>query len=154
MRSCGKLPIQGLVDTRNRPHTDAMASFSDLFWLLVLAGAIASWYRLTRAREVAVRAATGLCKRYGLQLLDQSVGLRGMRLQGVDGVRRLERCYGFEVSLDGQSRQMARLWMAGNEIASYSLPGTDSPELETVVATDSIVHGANVISLADRRRLH
>lgn len=131
-----------------------MASFSDLFWLLVLAGGIASWYRLTRAREIAARAAAGLCKRYGLQLLDQSVGLRAMRLQGVDGVRRLERCYGFEVSLDGQSRQSARLWMAGHDIASYSLPGADAPELETVVAIDPLVHGSNVISLADRRRLH
>jgi hypothetical protein len=131
-----------------------MSSFTDLFWLFMLAAAIASWYRLTRAREVAARAAANLCKRYGLQLLDQSVGLRAVRLQGVDGGRRLERCYGFEVSLDGQSRQPARLWMAGDDIASYSLPGTDSPELETVVATEPLLQATNVISLADRRRLH
>lgn len=137
-----------------RPHTDPMASFSDLFWLMALAAGIASWYRLTRAREVAVRAAAALCKRNGLQLLDQSVGLRSIRLQGVDGVRRLERCYVFEVSEDGQTREMARLWMAGHDVVSFSLPMAGSPALETVVATDSIVHGANVISLADRRRLH
>lgn len=131
-----------------------MSSFTDLFWLFMLAAAIASWYRLTRAREVAARAAANLCKRYGLQLLDQSVGLRAVRLQGVDGGRRLERCYSFEVSLDGQSRQPARLWMAGDDIASYSLPGTDSPELETVVATEPLLQATNVISLADRRRLH
>ena len=131
-----------------------MTSFTDLFWLLALAGGIASWFRLTRAREVAVRAAAGLCKRHGLQLLDQSVGLRAIRLQGVDGGRRLERCYGFEVSEDGQTREAARLWMAGNEISSFSLPTAGSEGLETVVATDSVVHGANVISLADRPRLH
>jgi hypothetical protein len=44
--------------------------------------------------------------------------------------------------------------MAGHEVVSFSLPMAGSPALETVVATDSIVHGANVISLADRRRLH
>jgi len=137
-----------------RPHTGPMASFSDLFWLMALAAGIASWYRLTRAREVAVRAASSLCKRHGLQLLDQSVGLRAIRLQGVDGVRRLERCYAFEVSEDGQSRETARLWMAGHDVVSFSLPMSGGPALETVVATDSIVHGANVISLADRRRLH
>jgi hypothetical protein len=121
---------------------------------MALAAGIASWYRLTRAREVAVRAAAALCKRNGLQLLDQSVGLRSIRLQGVDGVRRLERCYVFEVSEDSQSRELARLWMAGSDVVSFSLPMSGSPALETVVATDSIVHGANVISLADRRRLH
>ncbi|URL59441.1 DUF3301 domain-containing protein [Luteibacter flocculans] len=131
-----------------------MSSFTDLFWLFVLAATVACWYRLTRAREVAVRAATALCKRHSLQLLDQSVGLRAIRLQGVDGVRRLERCYAFEVSEDGQSRQPARLWMAGNDVASFSLPLSGSPELETVVATDSVVHSGNVVSLADRRRLH
>jgi hypothetical protein len=130
-----------------------MNSVSDLFWLLGLAALIASWYRLTRAREVAVRAATALCKRHGLQLLDQSVGLRAIRLQGVDGVRRLERCYAFEVSEDGQSRQAAKIWMAGDEVASYSLPHAGNPELETVVATETGLPG-NVISLADRRRLH
>jgi hypothetical protein len=131
-----------------------MSSFTDLFWLFALAAGIGSWYRLTRAREVAVQAAARLCKRHGLQLLDQSVGLRAMRLQGVDGGRRLERCYTFEISEDGQTRQSARLWMAGNDVASFSLPMSGSPALETVVATDAIVHGGNVISLADRRRLH
>jgi hypothetical protein len=130
-----------------------MNSVSDLFWLLGLAAVIASWYRLTRAREVAVRAATALCRRHGLQLLDQSVGLRAIRLQGVDGVRRLERCYAFEVSADSQSREPAKLWMAGDEVVSYALPHSGNPELETVVATETGLPG-NVISLANRRRLH
>jgi hypothetical protein len=131
-----------------------MSSFTDLFWLFVLGAGIGAWYKLTRAREIAARAATGLCKRPGLQLLDQSVGLRAIRLQGVDGGRRLERCYGFDVSHDGTSRHAARLWMAGNEIASFSLPLSGAPELETVVATDPGVYGGNVVSLADRRRLN
>jgi len=130
-----------------------MSSFTDLIWLLLLAAGVAAWYRLTRAREIAVRAAMALCKRHGLQLLDQSVGLRAVRWQGVDGVRRLERCYAFEVSEDGQTRQAARLWMAGNDVASFSLPMSGAPELETVVATDAFVHTGNVVSLADRRRL-
>jgi hypothetical protein len=137
-----------------RPHTDSMSSINDLIWLFVLAAGVATWYRLTQAREVAVRAATALCKRHELQLLDQSVGLRAIRWQGVDGVRRLERCYAFEVSDDGQSRQPARLWMAGNGVVSFSLPHSGAPELETVVATDAFVHTGNVVSLADRRRVH
>jgi hypothetical protein len=129
-----------------------MTSFNDLLWLAVIAAPMAAWYHLTRAREVAVRAATALCKRHGLQLLDQSVGLRGLRLQGVDGVRRWQRCYAFEVSDNGQDRQMARLWMAGEEVISFSLPHNGAPDLETVVATDAVVHRSNVVSLADRRR--
>ncbi|QDE38827.1 DUF3301 domain-containing protein [Luteibacter pinisoli] len=130
-----------------------MNSFSDLFWMLGLAALIASWYRLTRAREVAVRAATALSRRHGLQLLDQSVGLRAFRLQGVDGGRRLERCYAFEVSEDGQSRQPAKIWMAGDAVVSYALPHSGNPELETVVASETDLP-TNVISLSDRRRAH
>ncbi|TCV94924.1 uncharacterized protein DUF3301 [Luteibacter rhizovicinus] len=132
-----------------------MTSFTDLFWLLLLGGIIGAWMKLTRAREVAAREAQALCQRHGLQLLDQSVGLRGIRLRRFGDGRRLERCYGFEVSGDGQTREAARLWMSQGVVTGFSLPTRDARELESVVATQTSLGGpqeSNVVSLADRRQ--
>ncbi|MBB3229052.1 hypothetical protein FHW69_003701 [Luteibacter sp. Sphag1AF] len=132
-----------------------MVTFPDLFWLLLLGGVIGAWLKLTRAREVAAREAQALCQRHGLQLLDQSVGLRGIRLRRFGESRRLERCYGFEVSVDGQTREPARLWMAENVMTGFSLPTHDTRELASVVATQTNLPGHNennVISLAERRQ--
>ena len=67
MGACGKPTRQGLVVLPKRPHTDPMASFTDLFWLMALAAGIASWYRLTRAREVV--AVEILCACQAIDLL-------------------------------------------------------------------------------------
>lgn len=99
-----------------------MSDFSNLLLLLVLATAVGGWLKLSVARERAVREARQQCQQHGLQLLDETVGLRGLRLRRVNGLRRLERCYGFEVSIDGHDREPGRLWMLGDVMTSLSLP--------------------------------
>ncbi len=99
-----------------------MGSLSDLMLLLVTAAAIGSWMQLSRAREQAAVEARRLCHRHGLQLLDDSVGLRGLRPRRIGGRLALERCYGFEVSIDGDDREPSRLWMAGQRLTGYKLP--------------------------------
>lgn len=99
-----------------------MSDLSNLLLLLVLAAIVGLWLRLSVARERAVREARRQCQQHGLQLLDETVGLRGLRLRRVNGLRRLERCYGFEVSIDGNDREPGRLWMLGDTMSSLSLP--------------------------------
>ncbi|HEV7776116.1 MAG TPA: DUF3301 domain-containing protein [Luteibacter sp.] len=138
-----------------------MATLSDLFLLLVLGAVVGIWLKMTRAREVAVREARRLCERHGVQLLDQSVGLRGLHLRRFGTKRRIERCYGFEVSSDGESRQSARLWMAGDAMTGFSLPTRDTRGLENVVpqeeqaALPAPPAASNVIPMRPRgTRLH
>ncbi|MDE1893008.1 MAG: DUF3301 domain-containing protein [Pseudomonadota bacterium] len=99
-----------------------MSDLLNLLSLLVFGAVVGLWLKLSRARERATHEARQLCGRYGLQLLDETVGLRGLRVRRVNGVRRLERCYGFEVSIDGDDRQPGRLWMIGDALSSLSLP--------------------------------
>ncbi|MHA6204373.1 DUF3301 domain-containing protein [Dyella soli] len=103
-----------------------MSELSDLFLLLVLLSIIGLWLKLSRARELATQEARGQCRQHGLQLLDESVGLRSLRPRRVHGGWLLERCYTFEVSIDGNDREPGRLWMIGRTLTGLSLPTIQS----------------------------
>ena len=102
-----------------------MSQASDLIALLALAAVAGLWLRSTAAREHAVEEARRQCAQHGLQLLDATVGLRGLRVRRVGSRRRLEFGYAFEVSVHGDDRLDGRLWMHGNELAELSLPKVD-----------------------------
>ena len=102
-----------------------MSDLSNLLLLLVLGAIVGLWLKLTVARERAIREARQQCQLHGLQLLDETVGLRRLRLRRVNGLRRIERCYGFEVSIDGHDREPGRLWMIGDALSSLSLPSIE-----------------------------
>jgi hypothetical protein len=108
-----------------------MSDFSALVLLLVLGATVGLWLKLSVARERAVRVARQQCRLHGLQLLDETVGLRALRLRRVNGLSRVERGYGFEVSIDGHDREPGRLWMIGDALTDLSLP-----VIEPVVAAD------------------
>lgn len=99
-----------------------MSDVFNLLLLLALVAVVTSWLKLSAARERAVHEARRQCRQHGLQLLDETVGLRALRLRRVNGLRRIERCYGFEVSIDGHDREACRLWMLGDSLTSLSLP--------------------------------
>ena len=99
-----------------------MGNVNDLLILLALIAVTGLWLKLSAARERATTEARQQCERYGLQLLDETVGLRALRLRRVTGRRRLERCYGFEVSIDGADREQGSLWMLGSTLSELRLP--------------------------------
>ena len=124
-----------------------MGRFNDLFLLLLLASLVIAWLKLSRLRELAVVEARRQCERHGLQLLDETVGLRSVRLRKLDGMRVIERCYGFEVSIDGDDREPAHLWLAHGRLTGLSLPTIETriPEHDEADADAS-----NVVPLHPR----
>ncbi|HEV2539631.1 MAG TPA: DUF3301 domain-containing protein [Frateuria sp.] len=108
-----------------------MNQLSDLIALLAFAAVAGLWFKSTRARERAVDEARRQCLQHDLQLLDETVGLRSLRLRRVDGRRQLEVGYGFEVSVQGDDRQEGRLWMRGDRLARVSLPGIGGTARDT-----------------------
>ena len=134
-----------------------MSDLSNLLLLLILGALVGLWLKLSTARERAVQEARRQCQQHGLQLLDETVGLRGLRLRRVNGLRMLERCYGFEVSVDGHDREPGRLWMIGNALTSVSLPTIELLSHEDAVAGTTLPPpGSNVVPLRPRtnHRLH
>lgn len=131
-----------------------MSDLSNLLLLLGLGASVGLWLKLSAARDRAVREARVQCSRHGLQLLDETVGLRGVGLQRINGLRRIERCYGFEVSIDGQDREPGRLWMIGNALTRLSLPTIELlPPAEKAHDDTPSSNHSNVVSLESRRRL-
>jgi hypothetical protein len=112
-----------------RGHTlTLMLSITDLFLLLVFCGAVAAWMGLTAARDRAILEAQRLCNESNVQLLDQSVSLRALRLHRDEGHIGVERRYGFDLSTDGQSRQSGQIWLRGNRVVHVILPDV-APEV-------------------------
>ncbi|BDU20469.1 DUF3301 domain-containing protein [Dyella sp. GSA-30] len=132
-----------------------MGELSDLFLLLALLTIVGLWLKLNRAREQATAEARQQCLRHGLQLLDETVGLRSLRLRRVGGRLGVERCYSFEVSIDGDDREPGRLWLIGTVMTGLSLPTIELylPEAPPRVRLDESKD--NVVPLRPRdRNLH
>jgi Protein of unknown function (DUF3301) len=131
-----------------------MSDLSNLLLLLLLGAVVGLWLKLSVARERAIKEARQQCQQHGLQLLDETVGLRGVRLRRVNGLRLIERCYGFEVSIDGDDREPGRLWMIGNALTGLSLPTIELvPRESTVRSTNAPTPGSNVVPLHPRGRM-
>jgi predicted ATPase len=131
-----------------------MSDIEDMLLLLVLCAIVILWLKLTSARERAMSEARAQCERYGLQLLDESVGLRAVRIRRVDGLRRIERGYSFEVSTDGDDRAQGRLWMIGSSMTELSLPTIEVTSTESIVAEAlaKAKASSNVVQLHPGRR--
>ena len=131
----------------------AVALYMLIFYrLLGLVAIVALWLKLSSARERAVYEARRQCQQHGLQLLDETVGLRALRVRKFNGLRRIERCYGFEVSIDGHDRESCRLWMLGDTMSSLSVPITERlPHEESTERTAGSIPDGNVLPFRPRQ---
>jgi hypothetical protein len=90
--------------------------------LLLIALVVWAWMDALRARELAIAHGRDLCREAGVQLLDQTVSLKRLRIARRDGLPTLVRRYGFEVSIDGSDRHRCHLDLGGRRLEAWSLP--------------------------------
>ena len=115
--------------------------------LLILVAAYV-WHDVLRARERARFLAHDLCARAGVQLLDQTVALRRLRVQRVPHRGLLvRRCYAFDFSTSGADRRRGSLDLLDGEVAAYDLPA-----LEPAPPGSAPPPGGNVIEMRPRER--
>lgn len=129
-----------------------MSELPDLILLLILLAIVGGWLKLSRAREQATQEARQQCRQHGLQLLDESVGLRSFKLRRAQGLLFWERCYTFEVSIDGDDREPGRLWMSGRTLTGLSLPTIQSHLPGLMTEHVSPPAESNVVPLRPRLR--
>lgn len=127
--------------------------------LLLIGVAIALWMNAMRARERAVIIVRHLCERANVQLLDQSVSLRGFRFTRIDGRLALRRRYGFEVSVDGNDRHRGHVDIKGDVAEHWSLPwaaardeARDIIEVPRAALPGRTLEGSNVTVVDFNRR--
>jgi hypothetical protein len=88
--------------------------------LLLLTGWL--WWDGTRKRELAVQAARHVCQRAGVQLLDDTVALNGMRLRRDQQQRvQIGRDYAFEYTDTGDNRMPGRVYLLGERVLDIQL---------------------------------
>lgn len=84
-----------------------------LFWF---------WMDSIKARELAVSHASRVCAEEGVQLLDDTVAIRSLRLaRNESGGLRLMRKYDFEFSDTGENRRSGWLVLLGCQLESTHL---------------------------------
>lgn len=85
-----------------------LAFFLALAWL---------WWDSMQAREAAVVAARTACEAEGLQFLDDTVGIAGLRpARNANGRLLLQRAYDFEFSDTGDNRMKGSVVMLGRRV--------------------------------------
>ena len=89
--------------------------------ILIIAGGL-FWVDSLKARERALEAGRGACKRYGVQLLDETVQFAQLRpARDDEGRLRLRRTYTFEFSDTGDNRRHGAIVMLGGELQDLQL---------------------------------
>ena len=93
------------------------------FLLLAFLAAVAwLWWDSLQSREAAVAAARAACLAEGLQFLDDTVGIAGIKpARNDDGRLRLQRRYEFEFSDTGANRIKGSIVMLGDRVLLLDL---------------------------------
>ena len=119
--------------------------------LLMLCAAFAAWiWRGYGIRELALQMARRHCEKLDIELLDENVALRGLRLQrDRQGRLRLARDYNFEFTVTGDQRLSGCITLFGRQLGKVEL----QPHPFTA-RDEEVLPSAQVIQLADWRREH
>lgn len=91
--------------------------------MIVCAGVFAYWSAGRAAAERAETLGRNACRSSGVQWLDQSVHLQGLRLRRLDsGWLGFERTFRFDYSHDGVDRHAGRLVLRGDRLVAFVGP--------------------------------
>jgi hypothetical protein len=106
-----------------------MLSLTMLFWATVVSGFISFWWQSDKIKGLALSFVYQYCKDQNLQLLDQTMVLKGLWPYRDDqGSLRLRRRYGFEFTSTGQERYEGIISLAGMRMLSLDLDAHIIPD--------------------------
>jgi len=81
------------------------------------------WLKSRELKDLALIAARGYCRDLSLNLLDETVVLRSVRLQRNEyGGLSLRRRYGFDFTATGEERYQGEVILLGRRLESVKLP--------------------------------
>lgn len=87
------------------------------------------WWHSGDFKALALSFATQHCEQFGLQLLDQSMVIKGLWIErNVRGALSIRRCYQFEFSSTGEQRYKGLLIIIGTKLKSISTETYQLPD--------------------------
>jgi len=99
----------------------------DLLFVALAVLAALWWLAAVEAKELARAHAARLCTDAGVQLLDQTVALRAVRIVRVTWGFALRWRYSFEFSADGVGRERGQLTLVARQLEAASVPRASEP---------------------------
>jgi hypothetical protein len=95
---------------------------SEIVCLAALGGLVWLWLDSLRARDAGIEAVREACAVEGLQLLDETVAIMGLKpTRNEDGRLVLRRVYEFEFSDTGDNRRRGSVVVLGDRVAIINL---------------------------------
>lgn len=104
-------------------------SLSFLIWSTVIAAFVAFWWSGDKVKSLAMTHVYRLCKEQNLQLLDQTMVLKGVwPVRDGEGLMRLRRRYSFEFTSTGEARSQGSVELHGMRLNKLHLDPHMLPE--------------------------
>ena len=103
------------------PGGASILSLGDVLILFIVVGMAVFWWQQDAFRRRALTLAKSACDRADVQLLDDSVGLRSLRLRRSNGHFIIERHFGFEFSPSGAARYSGQIVFRGSAVHTVDL---------------------------------
>lgn len=108
-----------------------MLSLDFLFWSLLIGALLAFWWRSDKIKHFALQLVARHCRQQGLQLLDQTMVLKGLKPErNQAGNLVLRRRYDFEFTSTGTERYAGTVVLLGQTLHSLELAPHILPEDE------------------------
>ena len=103
-----------------------------MWWVLLLALLVWLWYLAVGVRDAARRTCEASCRRVGVQLIDQTISLKGLSLDRASGKSRsVTWHYRFEFSETGWDRRPGQMTMRGSVPHWIEFSRSHGPEMLT-----------------------
>jgi len=108
-----------------------MLTLSSIFWTAVVVSLISFWWKGDQVRGFALTYLDDHCRQQDLQLLDQTIVLKGVwPRRGDSGSLQLRRRYEFEFTSTGTERYKGMIELSGRrlqriELAPHIVPDSD-----------------------------
>lgn len=104
-------------------------ALSDIAWCVGIGALVLLWWHGRGIKDAALRATRRHCNELDLQLLDESLVLRSLRVARDErGMLRLRRRYSFEFSATGDERYSGTTLLLGRRVKRIELPAYREPE--------------------------
>lgn len=109
-----------------------MLTLSSIFWTAIAIALISFWWQGDKVKSAALQYLYDYCRQQDLQLLDQTIVLKGLwPRRNTFGSLQLRRRYGFEFTSTGEERYQGMIELSGRrlqriEVEAHILPDTDN----------------------------
>ncbi len=108
-----------------------MLSLSFLFWVTLVSALVSFWWQSDKVKSLALGYVYRYCQDQKLQLLDQTMVLKGVwPVRDMNGSLSLRRRYNFEFTSTGEARSKGAVELIGSKLKTLQLEAHILPDEE------------------------